>query len=131
MITLVKTKHPGYARSISFFWWKWILLGTDFASLPPDEQLATLAHEEGHCELHHTEYRLLFLLVPIFWIMFFEFCKEHEFEADEYSAARGNKQALLKLLANDWDGGLMHPSNATRRARLEQYEYLRTAPVTS
>lgn len=130
MIKFVRTSEPIVARSISLFWWKRIYLGSFFDCLTPPEQFAVIGHEEGHCAHHHTEMRILCLLLAPF--LFFELCRRQEFSADRYSAQHGHSRFLCQVLESDYDGGLLHPSHAARREALSKYhDHPRLVPVTN
>lgn len=128
MIKVVCTNEPMYARSMSFFTWKRVYIGTSFATLSLDEQVAALSHEEGHCELHHTEVRILFLaLLPWFFI---PLCKYQELAADRYAASKGHSDILIRMFER-WKskGGWLHPSDHARKHNLKKHDLSRLAPV--
>ncbi len=127
MVKHIRINEPLIAFAFSFLWIKLIVTGTKFQRLPLDLQIAALAHENGHLSGHHTEWRLICLLLaaPLFpWL-----CHRQEFAADKYAASCGHADELIRILASDYRGGLLHPSNAERRRKLELYEQVRVIPV--
>ena len=124
---IISTNEPIHARSMSFLAWKRIYIGARFSSLTLDEQVAALAHEEGHCELHHTEVRIFSLLFLPF--LFISICKKQELAADRYAAKKGHANTLIKMFDSFSEGGWLHPSDAERRHHLMKQEHLRNAPV--
>ena len=127
MIKIVSTREFIIARSTSFFWWKRIYVGVRFFTLSDAQREAVLAHEEGHCNLHHSELRSLAVLLCPFLIKWV--CHKTEYAADLYAAERGLAKPLIQVLNNDKRETVLHPSNRNRRKALEQYEYLRLTPV--
>jgi Zn-dependent protease with chaperone function len=116
VIKIVKTLEPIVARSASLFWWKRIYVGLGFDDLHPSTQAAVLAHEEGHCNMHHMEQRIVALL---WWPAFKWLCYRQEFSADRYAAKFGHTAALFMFLKlNSVGEGPYHPSSAIRRLRL-------------
>ena len=127
MLALVQTTRPGYASAISFGGWKQVWLGTRFKELDEAQQAAVIAHEEGHCHLHHLEARwLCLLLTPMLYLWL---CKQQEFAADRYAAERGHATALCSILASEYDGGWFQPSHAERRAALKHHDQTRLVSV--
>lgn len=129
MIKVFQTDEQIVARAWSFFWIKRVVIGSLFWKLPFHIRNAVMAHEEGHAEMHHTEWRVVCLLFAP-W-MIFDVCKQHELDADLFAASRGHGAALIEFLKFDKDCGLFHPSHAERRQHLERYEYPRFAGETS
>ena len=114
----VTVDRPFMARAFSFFWLKRVYLGRRFFELPPNEQLAAIRHEEGHCDGHHTELRVLCLLLAP-WLLGW-LCRRQEFEADRYSSQRGHTESLLQILKDDKPGTYFSPSHRDRRERILQ-----------
>jgi len=111
-LKIIETDRDEVARSISLFWFKRIYVGTRFKKLTVAERMAVIAHETGHCEGHHTEWRIL-LLPIVFWL-----AKQQEFWADAYAVRKGHGEALYRHLGRNDGGGLFHPSNYHRRQKL-------------
>jgi Zn-dependent protease with chaperone function len=110
------------AHSGSFFRWKRIFLGASFFYMTPNWQRAVKAHELGHIEGHHTEWRILTLLFCPF--LFFWVCRKQEFLADEYAAKLGLRAELINFLEKLYTpSGRMYPSN------FDRIEKLRLIPV--
>ena len=126
MMKILHSAEPIYARALSLGPWRRVYLGTRFAGLAPDQQVAVLAHEEGHCRGFHTEWRLLTLLLVAWWCpwAFFFLCRQQELAADAYAARKGYAGGLLSLLSSEYGGGKLQPSHASRRHHLKQYEYI-------
>ena len=126
---LIRTDEPIIARAFSFLWMHRVYVGRRFFELPPNEQVAALMHEEGHCVHRHTEQRvtcLLFLPFLLSWL-----CRRQEFEADRYSSQRGHSIALLQILKGDFAGNFFTPSHRERRERITlHHEQIRAAYVT-
>jgi len=114
---IVKSKRSFVARSFSLLWFKRIYVGVRFNNLPADQALAVLAHEEGHCELHHTEKRILALLFPF---MLKNMCHKHELEADNYAGVRGHAESLIRFIRR-CNQGPYHPSNNIRIKALKKF----------
>ena len=104
------------ARSFSFGPIKHIYLGERFWELPTHQQHAVLRHEEYHCANHHTEWRIVCLLLAPFLLK--KLCRRQEFQADAYAADRGSLEGLLEILASDYPGDWVSPSHADRRIAL-------------
>jgi len=119
MIKVVTTKeHPTCAAS--FFWWRRIFIGTDYANIPPSQRVAVVSHEVGHVVGRHTELKLLCLLLcPLAYIFLCWWC---EIQADRHSVRCGNGRRLLEFLKDEASGGLLHPSHATRRRYIKKEE---------
>jgi len=115
------------AHAASFFGWKRIYVGNRYRQLHPRFRQAILAHEKGHIAGHHTEWRIVCLLLCPFLLGVL--CRWQEFRADEYADQRGYGQLLSQFLSSDAPGTFLHPSQAMRRLKLKQYEQLRSAPV--
>lgn len=118
MFKVLRTSEPIIARAISFGWFKRVYIGSRFDTLPPNEQLAALTHEEGHCAGHHTEMRIACLLLAP-WLLGW-LCRRQEFEADRYSSQRGHTESLLQILKDDEPGNWLSPSHRDRRERIIQ-----------
>jgi len=117
-LQIVKSRGHFIARSFSFFWYKRIYVGTEFKKLPRDEKAAVLAHEEGHCENHHTEKRMLALLFP-FQLM--KMCHQQELEADTHAGRLGHATALIEVIRRGGDAGSYYPPIDARVKNLKQY----------
>ncbi len=128
MIDYLLTDEPIYARALSLGRHKWIVVGAMFNSLADDERDAVLAHELAHCEGHHTEQRVLCLL--LFPFAFLWLCRWQEFAADRYAVRQGCAKGLLSLLKHEYDGGWFQPSHAARRQSIKKHDHPRSAPVT-
>jgi Peptidase family M48 len=129
---IIETNEYITARSLSLLWFKRIYVGYRYLHLNPAMRLAVLAHEEGHLRGHHTEWRILALLVPglPLWL-----AKQQEYWADAYACRAGHGLALYWLLADESDGGHFHPSNCLRRQKLVHNKFfasstLQTEPGT-
>lgn len=127
-MNVTRTHEPILARAFSFGWYKRVEVGSKFFKLSYGGQLAVLNHEQGHLVGHHTELRMLCLLLAPFALKWL--CHKQEMAADRYAAERGFSRDLIKLLAGEGGGGL-YPTNAVRRAALEKYDQSRIAPVKS
>ena len=114
---IVNCKKWFVARSFSFLWFKRTYVGAKFHKLPADQAMAVLAHEEGHCELHHTERRLAALLFPF---MLQKMCHRHEMEADKYAAMRGHADGLIRFIRR-CNQGPYHPNNEARIEALKKF----------
>lgn len=114
---IVKCEKWFVARSFSFLWFKRIYVGEKMSKLPADQQMAVLAHEEGHCEHHHTEKRLLALFFPF---MLQKMCHRHEMEADRYAAMQGHASPLIKFIRR-CNQGPYHPNNECRIEALKKF----------
>jgi hypothetical protein len=77
--------------------WGTIQIGDDFYRLSALEQLAVIAHEEGHI-YHRHAWKRLGWLVSFRWKGFFERCEAQELEADRYAAERGHAAGLISFL---------------------------------
>ena len=110
---IVRTDKPFIARSFSFLWWKRIYIGTKYTHLTSAQRTAVLAHEEGHCNLHHTEIRFLALFLLPFYLKYV--CHSTELAADRYAAKRGHGRGLVSLLKRTRNPeSFFHPSDETR-----------------
>jgi len=127
MIKIVNTSRNEIARSFSFGPIKRIMLGVRFQKLTERQQQAVLHHEMAHCEKHHTEWRLFFLIFAPF--MFKWICEKQELAADQFAGEHGFAEPLIEILANEFDGGNFHPSNTMRRGYLKQHDQTRVVPV--
>lgn len=125
---IVPTNEPIIARALSFGWWKRVYVGKLFERLPPHIRQAVLAHEAAHCDLHHTEKRILALIFAPFLLK--RICRKQELDADKLAAKKGHAPALMELLSIDVDVGPYHPTHKERISALKQYEQTnRLAPV--
>ena len=120
---VVTTREPIIARSVSFFWYRRVYIGTKFARLPKGQQTAVILHERGHIEKHHTEARLLSVLFPfkpfIRWL-----CHRQEYAADRYVLEHGFGRELVDfLVANGARESFTHPSDYARACRLQKMLY--------
>lgn len=127
MIKLVVTDEPIIARSASLFWWKRIYVGKLYWMLAYSLQNAAIHHERAHCDKHHMEWRILFLLMP-WWFTWL--CERQELAADSYAASCGYKDAMRYLLAYHSNPikGRYHPDLDTRLDNLARYS-LNTNPA--
>lgn len=116
MISVVRTTEPMIARSASILWWSRVYLGSKFGDLTAAEQDATVAHECGHCALHHMELRTLALIFTP-W-RFKKVCRNQEFKADAFASRMGHGVALAKLISRIGSDGPYHPSANERIIRL-------------
>ncbi len=117
MIRWVKSDEDMIAYAWSFFWIKRIVTGKRFEAISPRLRAAIILHERGHANLHHTEKKLLALLITP-WKLF-RVIKEQEFEADAYCASRRFGNELIEFLQTlGKGGGHYHPTNAERIDRL-------------
>ena len=123
---VVQTSEPITARSFSCFWHKRIYVGTKFAELPVRVKMAVLAHEFAHCEGHHTEWRAMALLCPLFikWL-----CHWQEYRADAYAARCGFGPELHWYLRNESVGSATHPQNCLRRQKLVHNKFFARPPL--
>lgn len=123
---IVDTDEPIYGRSVSFFWYKRIYVGTKFRDLPYRVKAAVIAHELGHCDGHHTEWRILALLFPfvIPWLT-----RWQEYRADAYACKLGYGPELAWLLRENTGGGLFHPTNYLRRQKLVHNKFFAQPPL--
>lgn len=81
--------------------WGTIQLGDDFYLLPPEEQFAVLAHEQGHIYHRHAWKRLKWILTfraILHWDDFLMLCEKQELEADRYAVDKGYGTGLLQFL---------------------------------
>ena len=115
--------EPIIARAFSFFWFKRIYLGVRFKRLSPKQQIAAVLHEMGHCELHHSEIRIVSLFLIAWWNpwWFLRICRNQELAADKYVVTHGYAHYLLDLLSGYDLGGWIHPSNRERRSAILSY----------
>ena len=87
------------------------------------QKSAVKAHELGHAVGHHTEWRLLTLLLcPI---LFFWVCRKQELLADKHAAKLGCTNELIEFLEQHPCSGRRYPSNNERINALR-----RIVPVT-
>jgi Zn-dependent protease with chaperone function len=119
---MVLSRKNFVAHTGTFFWWKRIFLGSQYFNLSNAHRLAVKAHELGHMQGHHTEWRILTLIFCPF--IFFWICRQQEFLADEYAAEQGCSHELIEFLIDNPCSGRMYPSNFERIERL-----IRLAPV--
>jgi len=120
---LVDVDEPIIARAFSFFWFKRIYLGIRFKRLSPMQQMGAVAHEEGHCELHHSEKRMALLFLIAWWNpwWFLRICRNHELAADKYAVDKGYSQHLLSLLSAYGTDGWLHPPHRERIMAIIRY----------
>jgi Zn-dependent protease with chaperone function len=121
MTKLVYVNSDVPARSFSFMWFKRIYLTSAFFTLKPDEATAVLLHEQGHCRGHHTEWRMLCLLLCPFLLR--RLCHWQEYQADAYAQRAGYGIALSRLLSYDDKPWPFHPPNSLRRQKLIHNEF--------
>lgn len=127
-MTLTQTHGQYVARAVSAFGWKRVRVGRGFEKLSHIHRVGVLAHEMGHCHYHHTEIRILLLLIPFMWLFLPWVCRRQELQADRYAAKTGFGPELYDfLLQHGGDGGLLHPSGSDRLAALSSP---RMVPVT-
>lgn len=119
---IVTTTEPIIARSISFLWFKRIYIGIGYWNLLKSQKEAVLAHEEAHCKFHHTELRLLTVLLCPFLVKWV--CHKTEFAADRFAASRGYAKPLIQVLGFGKRDSWFYPSPDSRVKALEQYECL-------
>lgn len=112
MIKFVHVNENITARAGSFFWLKQVELGHRFKWLPIRQKKAVVAHELGHVVGRHTEWRIVCAL--LFFPAFVFVCWAQELLADWFAVRRGFSAELAELLADEYGGGLLQPSHATR-----------------
>ena len=112
MIKTVATTEWMIARAL----FRTIYLGLRFHGLDDEVKAAVIAHEEGHIKGHHSEWRLVCLLLcfPLLPLL----CRQQEIWADAYATRIGHGPALLKLLQSEYNGGFLNPSHAKRRSMI-------------
>ena len=130
MIRVRNSSGRFIARSFSLGPYKRVTFGQLFEVLGKDEQLAVLYHEMAHCEMHHTEWRILFLLLLPFLLG--RLCRNQELQADQFAAECGHAAGMIKVLEGECEGGFLYPSHGMRRGYLKIYEHNkpRFVPVT-
>lgn len=114
-IKVALLNEPIIARSFSFLWIKRIYLGSKWLALPTTVKSAVLEHERAHCDGHHSEMRMLALLVPVIipWL-----CRWQELRADARAVEAGFGSEMLWLLRDESSGGPFHPTNLLRREKV-------------
>jgi hypothetical protein len=111
---IVPVKNARYiAHAASFFWWKRVYVGKGFFKLPIPHREAVIAHEMVHLDEHHTELRILCLL--LFFPLYGAVCRACEFRADKKS---GYVRELVEILKHAFPGNWRYPSHSDRRNRL-------------
>jgi Peptidase family M48 len=116
---IVRVDKPYIARSFSFLWLKRIYIGSMYDHLSSAQRQAVLTHEEGHCALHHTELRLLTLILFPFLLKYV--CHQTELAADRYVAQRGQGRGLIALMRRTQNPeSFFYPSDKTRCKILTQ-----------
>lgn len=101
--------------------WGTIQIGAEFYKLPPVEQQAILAHEEGHLHhKHHLKRLSWFLTLRVFFRpqKFFEMCEAQELEADKYAVRRGHGIGLVAYLCR-YSMHVKSPGYPTHKQRIE------------
>jgi hypothetical protein len=128
MITIKPVPDTYTAISASFFRRKILFLGRAFFNLPIPHREAVLAHEMLHLEEHHTELRILCLL--LFFPLYGWVCRTCEYRADQAARKAGYAKELLDILKSEFPGNWRYPSNADRRAILLAFATLRHTRIT-
>jgi Zn-dependent protease with chaperone function len=116
------------ALSASFLWWKRVYIGTKYFNLSIPHRKAVMAHELAHLDGHHTELRILCLL--LFFPLYGWVCRKLEFRADQAARKAGFTAELLDILKSEFPGSWLYPSNADRRARLLAWTPLKSNRLT-
>lgn len=114
---------PRLAVARGLWPFKRIEVGPAWFALTPEERIAVLYHEAGHCKAWHMELRAL--LLPLLFITpqrHQRWCREQEFFCDRFAAALGWGWPLaVTLCRTRVPDHPLYPSNAERVARLKEY----------
>ena len=129
MIKIRRIDDDFIAASWSFGPIKRIYLGNRFGKFSLQQQSAILAHETGHCEGHHLEWRCLAAIFIPFWCH--RVTKYQEILADRFAVKKGHAECLLTIFEKISHGGRFHPTREERIANVLLYEKIRLAGVTS
>lgn len=98
---------------------KRIVVGPAIRMFTQRETEAILMHEVGHCKLFHLEKRLLNLWKIIAPQELAEYCRNQEYQADNFVCQLGKGRELLSAFNKIVSAGsTLHPDMASRIERL-------------